>query len=134
VHEVLDRWHKAGNKPGDLLPIADATLDEMNAHPLMRGLWRPRLLAALDWIEAEGADLRSIGRDVADSEVQGSMQVQGVRVHGRADRIDRLADGSLAITDYKTGAVPTRKEVMTGYRLQLGILGLIAREGGFKDR
>jgi ATP-dependent helicase/nuclease subunit B len=133
VHEVLDRWHKAGNKPGDLLPIADATLDEMNAHPLMRGLWRPRLLAALEWIEAEGTDLRSMGREVADSEVQGSMQMQGVRVHGRADRIDRLADGSLAIADYKTGAVPTRKEVMTGYRLQLGILGLIASDSGFTD-
>jgi ATP-dependent helicase/nuclease subunit B len=133
VHEVLDRWHKAGNKPGDLLPIADATLDEMNAHPLMRGLWRPRLMAALEWIEAEGAGLRSMGREVADSEVQGSMQVQGVRVHGRADRIDRLPNSSLAIADYKTGAVPTRKEVMTGYRLQLGILGLIASDGGFND-
>ena len=132
VHEVLDRWHKAGNKPGELLPIAYATLDEMNAHPLMRGLWRPRLLEALRWIEEEGAILRANGRDVADSEVKGDMKVQGVRVHGRADRIDRKADGSLVVLDYKTGTVPTRKEVLTGFRLQLGILGLIARDGGFK--
>ena len=132
VHEVLDRWHKAGNKPGELLPIAYATLDEMNAHPLMRGLWRPRLLEALRWIEEEGAILGANGRDVADSEVKGDMKVQGVRVHGRADRIDRKADGSLVVLDYKTGTVPTRKEVLTGFRLQLGILGLIARDGGFK--
>ena len=131
VHEVLDRWHLAGSRPGDLLPIAETTLDEMNAHPLMRGLWRPRLLAALQWIEAEGEALRQDGRVVAGSEAQGSMKVQGVRVHGRADRIDRLADGSLAIVDYKTGTVPTRREVLAGYRLQLGILGLIAQDGGF---
>jgi len=131
VHAVLDHWHKAGNKPGELLPIAYATLDEMNAHPLMRGLWRPRLLEALRWIEAEGAILRANGREVATSEVKGDMNVQGVRVHGRADRIDREADGSLVVVDYKTGSVPTRKEVLTGFRLQLGILGLIARDSGF---
>ena len=133
VHEVLHRWHEAGSKPGTLLPIANATLEEMNAHPLMRGLWRPRLLAALEWIDREGADLAAMGRAVAGSEVDGSMQVKGVRLKGRADRIDRLADGTLAIADYKTGTVPTRKEVANGYRLQLGLLGLIARDGGFKD-
>ena len=29
----------------------------MNAHPLMRALWRPRLIAALDWIDGEIAQL-----------------------------------------------------------------------------
>lgn len=133
VHEVLHRWHEAGGRPGELLAIADATLKEMNAHPLMRGLWRPRLLAALEWIDREGADLIAAGRDVAGSEVDGNLQVKGVRLTGRADRLDRLADGSLAVADYKTGNVPTRKEVANGYRLQLGLLGLIARGGGFKD-
>ena len=133
VHKILDRWHKAGGEPGTLRPIAVATLEEMNAHPLMRGLWRPRLLAALEWIDREGTDLAALGRTVAGSEVDGSMQVKGVRLKGRADRIDRMADGTLAIADYKTGTVPTRKEVADGYRLQLGLLGLIARAGGFKD-
>lgn len=133
VHAILDRWHKAGGKQGELKPIAEETLEEMNAHPLMRGLWRPRLLAALEWIDEECARLLADGRGVAGSEIWGDMLVKGVRVHGRADRIDRLADGSLAIADYKTGTVPTRKEVRMGFRLQLGLLGLIAQNGGFKD-
>ena len=37
----------------------------------------------------------------------GAMTFDGVHVHGRADRIDRLADGSLAIIDYKTGTPPS---------------------------
>ena len=133
VHAVLERWHKAGGKPGELLPIAEATLAEMNAHPLMRGLWQPRLLRALEWIEREGADLAAKGRLVAASEVWGHIRVKDVRVHGKADRIDREADGTLNVADYKTGTVPTRKEVASGYRLQLGILGLIARDGGFEN-
>ena len=51
---------------------------------------------------------------------------------GKADRIDRLADGSLSIIDYKSGSPPTKREVAAGYRLQLGILGLIARDGAFE--
>ena len=54
-------------------------------------------------------------------------------MHGRADRIDRLADGGLAIIDYKTGAPPSQKSVNAGFSLQLGLLGLIGRAGGFDD-
>ena len=41
----------------------------------------------------------------------------GVIVHGRADRIDRLADGALAIIDYKTGQPPSQKAVNEGFAL-----------------
>jgi ATP-dependent helicase/nuclease subunit B len=54
-----------------------------------------------------------------------------VTVQGRVDRIDRLADGGLAIIDYKTGAPPSAKAVENGFALQLGLLALIARAGGF---
>jgi ATP-dependent helicase/nuclease subunit B len=53
-------------------------------------------------------------------------------VQGRVDRIDRLADGSLAIIDYKTGQPPSQKTVDAGFALQLGLLGLIGRAGGFE--
>ena len=48
-----------------------------------------------------------------------------------ADRIDRVADGSLVILDYKTGTPPGPKAVAEGYSMQLGLLGLIAERGGF---
>ncbi len=126
VHAILERWHKDG---GALRPIAEQVLDEMNAHPLMRGLWRPRLLAALDWIETEVA--RDPDRKVLAVEARGEMDVLGVKLHGRADRIDRLSNGELAIVDYKTGGPPSGRMVEQGYALQLGTLGLIARDGGF---
>ena len=134
VHEVLDIWHQAGGRTGDLLPIAEEELDRMSAHPLMRSLWRPRLMAALAWIEAEVAKDGGEGRKVLGSELDGKMDVLGVTVHGRADRIDRLADGSLAVVDYKTGKPPSGRKVQSGYALQLGLIGMMAEAGGIADR
>jgi len=132
VHNVLDRWHKAGGRAGELLALAAEELAEMRAHPLVRSLWWPRLAKALEWIDTQIAEQRAGGREVLKTEIKGEMKYLGVKVHGRADRIDRLADGSLAVVDYKTGAPPTGKMVQNGFALQLGTLALIAADGGFE--
>ncbi len=131
VHKVLERWHRAGGGAGELLAIASEELNQMNAHPLVRSLWWPRLEKGLEWIDAEVECLKGEGRRVLVSEEDGTMTWHGVKVFGRADRIDQLADGSLAIVDYKTGGPPTAASVEKGFALQLGTLGLIAADGGF---
>ena len=133
VHAILEHWHMAGAPAGQLVEAANRVLDRMSAHPLARVLWRPRLVAALEWIDAEVVRLaEEEGRSVALSEEWGHIDVKGVRVLSRADRIDRMADGRLAIVDYKTGKPPSRSMVQQGFALQLGVIGLIAREGGFQ--
>lgn len=133
AHAILERWHEArkADPKARLAPIMDAVMEEKNAHPLMRGLWQPRLLRALEWIEDTVSGYSD--REVIALERKGEMHFDGVRVHGRADRIDRLADGSLAIVDYKTGSPPSSSMVEQGFALQLGLLGLIAQERGFGD-
>ncbi|MBV9330468.1 MAG: PD-(D/E)XK nuclease family protein, partial [Alphaproteobacteria bacterium] len=126
AHSILEQWHKT-HRP--LAEIAAEKLTEMDAHPLMRALWRPRLLKALEWIEARiAAEPERVPTVI---EEWGNWQVKGVEVFGKADRIDRFADGTLAIVDYKTGAPPSGREVEAGYALQLGTLGLMARAGAF---
>ena len=49
-----------------------------------------------------------------------------------ADRIDRLADGGLAIIDYKTGTPPSAAEVLRGDAPQLSLEAAIALAGGFE--
>lgn len=112
-----------------ILPLAERILRESNIHPLMWGLWRPRIFEGLKRI-AEMVD-EQVDREVVAIESKGSMTYEGVTVYGRADRIDRLADGTLAIVDYKTGKPPSKTKVEKGFALQLGTLGLIAREGDF---
>lgn len=133
VHDILDKWHSARLSQPDIaiMPFAEARLREAEVHPLFWGLWRPRILAALKRFEAWVETAEDSGRSVAATEVRGAMSVGGVKVYGVADRIDRLDDGSLAIVDYKTGTPPTPNEVAAGYALQLGLLGMIAEQGGF---
>jgi ATP-dependent helicase/nuclease subunit B len=127
AHTILERWHKG---EGTLADLAADELRKMNAHPLMRALWRPRLLKALEWAQARiAADPERVPTVIED---WGEMDVKGVKVFGKADRIDRLPDGTLAIVDYKTGAPPSGREVEAGYALQLGTLGLMARAGAFE--
>jgi ATP-dependent helicase/nuclease subunit B len=100
---------------------------------MLRALWSPRLLEAIRWVESQERDNREKGRRPVAAEKRGEAQLAGVLLHGKADRIDRLADGSLAILDYKTGKAPAAKAVNAGFSLQLGLLGLIASANGFGD-
>lgn len=133
VHEILEAWHgqKVTQPDLPLVPFAKDKLAKAAVHPLFRGLWQPRILAALAWFETRIAANAKEGREVIAWEAKGSMNVDGVEVRGRADRIDRLADGTLAIVDYKTGKPPSAAQVEAGFALQMGLLGLIAREGAF---
>ena len=131
VHAVMEGWHKAGGKPGELVAAARAELAAMQAHPVTRGLWWPRLRGGLEWIDARIPQDGGEGRQVLASECRGEMTLAGVRVHGRADRIDRRADGGIVVVDYKTGKPPSGVQVAKGFALQLGTLGLIAAAGGF---
>ncbi|HEY0627020.1 MAG TPA: double-strand break repair protein AddB [Allosphingosinicella sp.] len=132
VHEVLEGWLKEDDcDPAKLRPRAEALLAGSTAHPLMRALWQPRLLEAIDWVAAEVARDREEGRRPLAAEAEGKIDIAGVTLRGVADRIDRAADGSLVILDYKTGTPPGAKAVAEGYSMQLGLLGLIAERGGF---
>ncbi len=128
AHEILEKWH-GGDRP--MSEIATDVLEQMNAHPLMRALWQPRLMKALEWVEDSIAAFD--GRAPAISEEWGEIDVRGVKIFGKVDRIDTIEGGGLAIVDYKTGAPPSGKEVQAGYALQLGTIGLMAERGAFEN-
>jgi ATP-dependent helicase/nuclease subunit B len=134
VHEVLEAWMKEDEcDPSKLRPRAEALLAGSDAHPLMRALWQPRLLEAIDWIAGEVVRNAEAGRRPLKAEVWGQTEIAGIMLGGKVDRIDRAADGSLVILDYKTGTPPGPKAVAEGFSMQLGLLGLIAERGGFKE-
>ena len=134
VHEVLEKWLKEDDcSPDALVPRAEELLKSDTIHPMLRALWAPRLLEAIKWIEEQVRLDRLEGRRPLKAEITGEAAIADVIVHGKADRIDLLPNGGVAIVDYKTGKAPAQKAVDAGFALQLGLLGLIARAGGFPD-
>ena len=134
VHKVLEQWLRETDcDPDDLVERARALVAGDAIHPMLRALWQPRLLEAIEWIAEQERANRSEGRAPIAAETRGETVLGGVTLHGRADRIDRLSDRRLAIIDYKTGQPPQAKAVEAGFALQLGLLGLIALAGGFAD-
>jgi ATP-dependent helicase/nuclease subunit B len=134
VHDILEKWAvEDGLDPDRLILRANTSLANPAFHPAIRVLWQPRVTAALDWIATQTAQLRSDGRHVIAAESRGRMQLAGVQLMGRADRIDKGADGHLVIIDYKTGQAPSAKSVQAGFSLQLGLIGAMAQADGFKQ-
>lgn len=50
-----------------------------------------------------------------------------------ADRIETLRTGAVRIIDYKTGATPSKKEVVVGFSPQLTLEAAMAVRGAFRD-
>ena len=133
VHEVLEHWLRDDNcDPDKLMARARALIASETIHPMLRALWQPRLMEAIRWIEEEERENQAGGRMPIAAERRGEALIDGVTLYGKADRIDRLPGGGLAIVDYKTGKAPSQTAVDEGFSLQLGLLGLIAEAGGFE--
>jgi ATP-dependent helicase/nuclease subunit B len=132
LHKVFEAWiAEDGADPARLRPRAEQLLGNAQAHPVLRVLWSPRLLEAIDWATAQIGIDRAEGRLPFAAEVKGQAEVAGIRLEGTVDRLDRLPGGGLAIVDWKTGQPPSRRAVLEGYSMQLGLLGLLAERGAF---
>jgi ATP-dependent helicase/nuclease subunit B len=142
VHDGLNRFlHDIGATwPDDahhrLRDAMDAALSAAGLRPVLRAWWRPRLRRIADWVIAEETRRRA-DRPPAEifAECAGTWHLEGpagpFQLRGRADRIERLADGSLIILDYKTGTPPTTSQVRAGLAPQLPLEAAMAWEGAF---
>jgi ATP-dependent helicase/nuclease subunit B len=132
LHAVLGDWgQKDGFAKGKLLPRLIDAFEQSGLHPVVKAMWQPRFEEAALWFEERVEAERIEGREPLKAEISGSISIGGVTLTGRADRIDRLPDGTLAIVDYKTGAPPSNKQVMEGYAMQLGLIAHMANCGAF---
>ncbi|MGQ2930908.1 MAG: PD-(D/E)XK nuclease family protein, partial [Sphingopyxis sp.] len=128
VHALLEDWQRAGMTEGALEKELAALSADPALDALARAFWLPRIIPSLRWA-AERVWAERDKRWPVASEVKGAIVVDGIRLHGKADRIDQLADGSLAIVDYKSGSAPSGTAAAAGLDNQLGLLGLIAEAG-----
>lgn len=141
VHAAIETFlnENPGPLPADaearLLAIGRDVFAEVLARPGVWAFWWPRFVSVAQWLVAhEGARRADIAR--THCEIKGALEIDAPGgpfvVHARADRVDQLRDGSLALIDYKTGQPPGPREVAAGYAPQLPLEAAIARFGGFE--
>ena len=134
LHDLFDGFMRdfdaiaPEHRSADLIARAEAILAERVAWPEARRFWAARVARLADWFVETEAELPS---RFETSEVEGRLvTASGFTLKARADRIDRLADGGLALLDYKTGKPPSATE-MESFSVQLLLEALIAEAGGF---
>jgi len=140
IHQALDAFVRAwpAALPADaverLLEHGRAAFGDLLARPEVWAFWWPRFERVAGWfVDQERRRRTTITTE--RTEAGGRLEFDGRAgpfiLTAKADRIDRLADGRLAIIDYKTGALPSDKHVALGLSPQLPLEAAIAAAGGF---
>jgi len=144
IHKILElfslRHPPTADKPmpdnayAALVAIAREVFDQADARPAIQAIWYPRFLDVAEWFLTWEAERRATIKDTF-VELKGThsfpLPTRPFTLTGIADRIDLLADNSLAILDYKTGPAPTPKQTTAKFSVQLPLEAAMARDGAF---
>ncbi|MBI4031260.1 MAG: double-strand break repair protein AddB [Proteobacteria bacterium] len=142
LHGVLNefiRAHKTGlpaNAADILKDLGRKAIDARADDPGFWDFWWPRFERIADWFVENEAEWRMSAAPLA-TEIGGQIAFSApagpFALTARADRIDRMADGSAAIIDYKSGGNYAATAIRSGEAPQLPLEALILREGGFQN-
>lgn len=128
VHAALDKFEKADNEIAldDLIKaelLAAGAAEELVE--LEMPLWRRAGAAYLRW-HAERDPRRADAVTEKEGSIEFESSVGKVTLKAKADRIELMKDGTLAIIDFKTGQAKSVKAVESGLESQLPLEAAIA--------
>jgi ATP-dependent helicase/nuclease subunit B len=117
---------------------AEQALRDSGPRPALRAFWRPRLARIGEFaVSAEAAARASGAIRRSWTEVVGQLPIERaggtVTLRARADRLDMLANGHLAILDYKTGTLPASNDLLDGTAPQLPLEAAMVHAGAFEN-
>ena len=140
IHRTLEEFVRRfprelpADAEAELLRIGREQFGPTLSRPGAWAFWWPRFERIARWLLVEERAHRSAIIESL-SECQGRWTFLASKgpftITAKADRIDRLTDGSFLLVDYKTGGVPQAVTVRAGFAPQLPLEGAILRDGGF---
>ncbi|MDB5557705.1 MAG: addB [Enterovirga sp.] len=143
LHDIVGGFVEA--HPRDLPHDAEAELlqrgaDRFNviadAYPELYALWWPAFVrfvpAYLEWERERRTRLSAIHVEKSGAITVPIGPDDVFTLRGRADRIEFGRGGEAAIIDFKTGKVPSVKEVAVGFSPQLTLEAAMLMQGGFE--
>ncbi len=141
IHKILETFVAAypddlpDNATEQLLKIANDAFSKIEDQPNVEAFWKPRFEDLAHWFVATERERRLNAKPLV-LEQAGVVLLPGpagdVQLKCRVDRIDQCQDG-LVIYDYKTGVLPSKKEVQSGLSPQLSLEAYILAQGGFEN-
>jgi len=139
LETAMEMWRKAlpGDAISQLLDLAAQELRKTGIGEQALDIELRRFARAAEWIVQWETQRRADGHAIAAIETRGRITLDAPAgewtLRGRADRIDRRADGGLDVIDYKSGNPPTAKMINAGFDPQLPLTAaIIEQAGGFE--
>lgn len=142
IHDALANFLRAypQHLPSDavtrLLALGQQSFGATLARPGVWAFWWPRFMRIAQWVATQEAERRPL-LDAVLGEAAGMVSFAAPHgtftLTGRADRIERRRDGTIALIDYKTGTPPNNSDVAQGYAPQLPLEAMMIEQGGFKE-
>ena len=133
-HLVVEIYTKQYHSNKDLIVIATEILEETQIPEYNKKSWLIKISAIANSFIEFDEERRKNATDIY-SEIKGKLELtiagQKIRLISIADRIEINQNGIATILDYKTGAPPSKTDVLSGLSPQLIIEAIILSEGGF---
>jgi ATP-dependent helicase/nuclease subunit B len=137
-HKIVELYTKnyGTNGASSLEEYAKELLDKSIFPEYTQKFWQLKIESiASDFISFD-EQRRSLAAKIF-SEARGELELfiagQKLKIVAIADRIELCHQNKAMILDYKTGVIPSKKDVLSGMSPQLMIEAIILLEGGFAD-
>ncbi len=112
----------------------DAALTRAAIRPALAAWWRPRLRRLAAWMATWEMGRPTVSRRAAERDGEWRLPIGGgFTLAARADRIERDDAGGIILIDYKTGFVPTERDVAALRAPQLLLEAAMAETGAFGE-
>jgi ATP-dependent helicase/nuclease subunit B len=137
-HNIMEKFtqnYQQGQDHENIIKnIIDKLLAEIALPKIRKKLWQTKLLAMIpDLVLFEQERQKNIAKIFTEQrgQINLALEKRHIIIAAIADRIEITKKGEIYIMDYKTGIIPTKKDIITGKAPQMLIEAMILLEGGF---
>jgi ATP-dependent helicase/nuclease subunit B len=140
IHNVIESYTNeykflSNDKIKNIQEISDKLLSQTLLPLHTKEMWKIKFASIAEEFVKFDEERRFDVNTVIYSEIKGEMNIklsnQTITITAIADRIEIDQNGVATILDYKTGALPVKKDVLSGFSPQLVLEALILLEDGF---
>ena len=132
VHNTLAKYNKQADGYDSLLKCGHEEIAKYTHIPSAQTIWWPKFKAMAQRFIVEDTQRRTRADNI-ECEVKLNFKIADYTITVTCDRIEQLQDGSYAIIEYKTGTVPTYKDIKLGMAPQLLLQAIAVQESMGKE-